>query len=87
MGWMYSRNIPALTQMMLNEFPSIRQDDGMMRGYMFLLDFLEAVAKETSTLLKRNQNILRQLLEASKMSEDAVNAKMRELIDDVFALL
>ena len=42
--------------MLLNEFPSFRQDTVMMRSYMFLLDFLEAVGKETSKMLKLQQN-------------------------------
>ena len=62
-----------LTQMLLDEFPSLRQDSIMMRSYMFLLDFLEAVGKETTKMLRIQQNNLRQLLEASKVSEDKLN--------------
>lgn len=84
MGWMYSRNVPELTQMMLTEFPSIRQDDGMMRAYMFLMDFLEAVATESSAMLKKNQKFLRLILEASKQSEAAVDSQIESIIDEVF---
>ena len=48
MGWLYSRDVPKLTQILLNEVPSVRQDNAMMRAYMFLMDFLEAVGKETT---------------------------------------
>ena len=40
-----------------------------MRSYMFLMDFLEAVTKETSSLLKSQQSLMRALLEAAKVSE------------------
>jgi hypothetical protein len=83
MGWLYSRNVPQLTQMMLNEFPSIRNDDGMMRAYMFLVDFLEAVAKETSDMLKKNQKNLRLIFEASKVGEDEVNEQIALLGEDL----
>ena len=41
----------------------------MMRSYMFLMDFLEAVTKETSSMLKSQQSLMRTLLEAAKVSE------------------
>ena len=74
MGWLYARNVPQLTQMLLTEFPAFRQDDGMMRAYMFLLDFLEAVVVETAALQTKNQAVLRGLLEAAKVSEAQVDA-------------
>lgn len=83
MGWLYARDVPQLTQMMLSEFPSLRQDDGMMRAYMFLLDFLEAVVKETSTIVRKNQKNLRLIMEAAKVNEEAVNTCVASLIDDV----
>lgn len=73
MGWLYSRNIPKLTQMLLQEFPGFRQDESMMRAYLFLLDFLEAVVKETNDLQETNQKALRILLEAAKTSEQQVD--------------
>jgi len=53
----------------LSEFPVLRKDSGMMRAYIFMLDFLETVSKETANRLKANQSLLRQLLEAAKVSE------------------
>lgn len=73
MGWLYSRNVPKLTQMLLTDYPELREDTIMMRSYMFLIDFLEAVTKETSNLLKRNQNLLKSVLEAAKVSESKLN--------------
>ena len=83
MGWLYSRNVPALAQMMLQEFPVLREDEGMMRGYMFLIDFLEAVAKETTGLLQKNQRLLRIILEAAKVSEDELNVQIQKYSDEV----
>jgi hypothetical protein len=78
MGWLYSRDIPKLTQMLLTEFPVVRKDEGMMRAYMFLMDFLEAVVTETVTMQKTNQKALYVLLEAAKVSEERVDAAIAE---------
>ena len=74
MAWLYQRDVPKLTQMLLNEVPAVRQDNAMMRAYMFLIDFLEAVGKETTAMLKQNQETFRKLLEAAKASEKALDA-------------
>ena len=73
MGWLYSRNVPKLTQMLLTDYPELREDTIMMRSYMFLMDFLEAVTKETQSLLKRNHGLLKMILEASKESESKLD--------------
>ena len=73
MGWLFARDVPGLTQLLLKEYPALRQDSGMMRGYMFLVDFLEAIGRETSNLLKKNQAAMKTLLEAMKVSEAAVD--------------
>ena len=78
MGWLFARDVPTLTQMLLTEYPSLRQDTGMLRGYMFLLDFLEAVGKETSSLLKKNQKALKLLFDAMKVSEAEVDRTIAE---------
>ena len=69
LDWLFTRNLPGLTQMLLQEYPILRQDTAMMNSYLFLLDFMEALAKETSTLLKKNQDTLRSLLETLKEGE------------------
>jgi hypothetical protein len=81
LGFLLSRKVPTLTQMLLADQPAYRQDQGMMKAYMLILDFLEALGKETQEVLKRNQNSLRILLEATKISEakiDEVIAENRE---------
>lgn len=45
-----------------------------MRAYMFLMDFLEVVSKETSNLLKSNQALMKEILEAVKTSEEVLNS-------------
>ena len=72
-GWLLQRQVPKLTQMLLTEYPALRQDNGMMRAYLFLLDFLEAMAKETGNMIEINQKALRLLLEAAKGSENALD--------------
>jgi hypothetical protein len=57
--------------MLLSELPTLRQDKGMMRAYMFLLDFLEAVGGETNSRISAHQQLMRGLLEAAKISEAA----------------
>ena len=78
MGWLYSRDVPKLTQMLLQEFPSFREDQGMMRAYMFLIDFLEAVVTETSSMQKNNQKLLRLVLEGAKVSEQQLDLVIQE---------
>jgi hypothetical protein len=78
MGWLYARNLPKLTEMMLKEFPQFRKDTGMMKAYLFVLDFLEVVVKEVETMQKTNQRALRTLLEAAKVSEQQVDQAIQD---------
>lgn len=90
MGWLFARDVPKLAQMLLNELPSVRQDNQMMRAYMFLMDFLEAVGKETAVMLKKNQANLRKLMDAAKVSEQAldqhIKANKQELLNADFSV-
>jgi len=55
---------------------------------MFLMDFLEAVSKETSGMLKTQQELMKNLLEASKGgSEENLNEFIRENLDKVYYCL
>ena len=78
MGWCFQRNIPGLAQMLLDTYPELRKDTGMMKAYMFLLDFLEAVSKETGSMLSANQQTLRILLEAAKEGESMLGEVLKE---------
>ena len=52
-----------LTEMLLQQYPVLREDDAMRRAYIFVIDFLEAVGKETSSRMRQNQDSLRIILE------------------------
>jgi hypothetical protein len=45
--------------MMLAEQPALRKNDGMMRSYMFLVDFLEVVSQEAGAQTREWQGLLR----------------------------
>jgi hypothetical protein len=80
MKWLYRRNIPGLVQMLLQspQGSILRQNVSIMNAYLFIIDFLEAVANETSASLKSNQSSLRSLLEAAKKGESAVDEIIRK---------
>jgi hypothetical protein len=59
--------------MLLQEFPVIKEDNAMMRSYMFIIDFLEAVVKETSTMLQQNQLLMKKLLQNAQDSEEKLD--------------
>ena len=58
--------------------PTIQPYQGIVRAYYFVLDFLEAIANETSGLMKRRQATLKKIMEAAKVSEIEVDKIMRE---------
>jgi ubiquitin C-terminal hydrolase len=72
-----------LTEKLLSEQPTLRKDQGMTRAYMFLLDFLEVVSKETAKTLKENQSHMRSLLEAAKVSESELDRHIHENCEKV----
>ncbi len=78
MGWCFQRNVPGLAQMLLDTYPELRKDTGMMKAYMFLMDFLEAVSTETGSMLSANQQTLRVLLEAAKEGEGMLGEVLKE---------
>jgi len=59
--------------MLIEQFPEIREFEGMQRSYKFVLDFLEVVATKTNELSASHQLSIKKLLEASKISEKAVD--------------
>lgn len=80
MKWLYRRNVPGLVQMLLQspQGPILRQNTSIMNAYLFIIDFLEAVANESSSSIKVNQSSLRALLEAAKKGEDNVDEVIRK---------
>lgn len=55
----------------------------MMKGYLYLLDFMETVVKRTSELIQSNQELLREVLEASKVSEKYFDEFVSRRSEDV----
>lgn len=45
----------------------------MLEAFMFLMDFLEAVTTETTAMLQKNQQSLKMVLEAAKVSESILD--------------
>ena len=67
---------------MLSQIP---EGDGpsTLRAFSFTMDFLEAVSKETSSLLKRRQASLRAVMEAAKKGEEELNRVMEERFSEL----
>lgn len=72
---------------MLAEQPALRDDDNMMQAYVFLMDFLESFSDVVGGMVRENQALLKELLEAAKESEDGLDqyvqtnrAKVRHLL-------
>ena len=59
--------------MLVTEFPEVRSFEAMARANSFVLEFLELVAKETKQMMSTHQLSLKKLLEASRISENAIN--------------
>ena len=82
LGWLLSHDIPGLVNMLLKEYPVLRNDEGMMKGYMFIIEFLTAISNETKTRTKKHQNSLKILLEAAKNGVDSI---LSEKISEIYA--
>lgn len=86
MDWLFGHDIPGLNTMLLTELPVLRKDHGMMRGYMFLMDFLEVVSEQTSSMILGNQRLMRSLFEAAKVSETYADEFIHKNADKVRCL-
>ena len=84
LGWLLSHDIPGLVNMLLKEYPVLRNDEGMMKGYMFIIEFLTAISNETKTRTRKHQNSLKLLLEAAKNGVDSIlSEKISEIYNDI----
>lgn len=54
-----------------------------MQSYIFTLNVLESIANETSQLIRNSQEILKELLEAAKVSEAQLQHFLQKNIDQV----
>ena len=75
-------NVPSLAQNLLNQTPLLR-DNNTQQGYTFIMDFLEAVVNETELLVKRNQELLRSILESAKSGEISLENLIKKRKNDV----
>jgi folate-binding protein YgfZ len=83
-GWLLSHNIPGLVNMLLKEYPVLRNDEGMMKGYLFIIEFLTAISNETKIRTKKHQNSLKILLETAKNGIDGmITEKIAEIYNDI----
>ncbi len=48
-----------------------------MKSYYFVIDFLEAFTNESKQMMQKNQKLLREFIEASKVSEVALDEFIR----------
>lgn len=62
---------------------AIRKDEGMMKGYMFIIDFLQIVSAESEMRIKKNQKLLLSLLDACKKGDDELIQLIDTSYDDV----
>lgn len=53
----------------MKHHPEMRNDQGLMVAYTFIIDFMEAVSTEASKLSRRNQELLKDILLVAKLSE------------------
>ena len=54
--------------MVLADQPAVRENEGMMHAYLFILDFLDTVTNESKQQMQDHQALLRLLLEAAAKS-------------------
>lgn len=68
---------------MLARYPELRKSKSTMQSYIFTLNVLESIANETSQLIRNSQEILKELLEAAKVSEAQLQHFLQKNIDQV----
>jgi hypothetical protein len=63
--------------LLLATYPSLKNDEDLMKSYYFVIDFLEAFTNESKQMMQKNQKLLREFIEASKVSEVALDEFIR----------
>lgn len=69
--------------MVLAEQPAVRENEGMMHAYLFILDFLDTVTSESKQQMQENQALLRFLLEAAAKSGQELDDYIAQNAEDV----
>ena len=60
-------------KIMYNETPESKDDQNIQLAYEFLLNFMEATANETQSMVLKNQLLLKKIIEAAKISEKSID--------------
>jgi hypothetical protein len=67
--FLFGKNIPKLTEMMLQEHTSLRQSKSTMQAYYLIITTMDVMAREKKEMIGKSQELLRELLLAAKVSE------------------
>ena len=76
--WLLSVNLPSLAQRLLDDVPAMRDDEGMMKAYIFLMDFIDVVSAEMTNYVTKHQASMRLLLDAAGKDEVTLEAAIVE---------
>ncbi len=61
--------VVSLAEQLLRIYPEMRDDRTMMVAYTFIINFMEAISNETKKLNAKNQQLLKDMILASKLSD------------------
>ncbi|RYH13046.1 hypothetical protein EON65_36635 [archaeon] len=75
-----------MTEMLLAEFPVLRKDEQMMKAHTQIIDFLETFVDGAVDMIKKNQALLKEILEAAKISENYFDQFLKDRVVDVSVL-
>lgn len=75
-----------LANLMLAEQPALRDDEEMMQAYVFLMDFLESFSESMGDMVRASQVLLKELLDAAKISEESFDQYVEDNRAKVSAL-
>ncbi len=73
--------------MVLTAQPDVRENEGMMHAYLFILDFLDTVTSESKQQMQEHQALLRLLLEAAAKSGQELDQYIAQNTESVSNLL
>eukprot|EP01033_Poteriospumella_lacustris_P008588 gene8588-6181_t len=85
-GFVFRKNIPKLTEMMLRRYPELRANEYVLQAYYLILNAMEALAAEKKQMVERNQAVLRELVMAAKVSEAQLRSFLAANVDKISSL-
>lgn len=72
-----------LTQMMLQQYPALRQSKTTLQAYYLILNAMEVMAQEKKKMIMANQELLKELIVAAKVSENQLKGFFAKNLDRV----